>query len=90
MRESICAAHYIKAFFVTTEINIFIEKEICSRSCEKILSVKKNTIQWRNLIFCASICIFIRNRPNVTETKILDRLLVFYSIKLHEDDRILN
>lgn len=51
MRESICAAHYIKAFFVTTEINIFIEKEICSRSCEKILSVKKTRFNEEILFF---------------------------------------
>lgn len=51
MRESICAAHYIKAFFVTTEINIFIEKEICSRSCEKILSVKKTWFNEEILFF---------------------------------------
>lgn len=51
MRESICAAHYIKAFFVTTEINIFIEKEICSRSCEKILSVKKTQFNEEILFF---------------------------------------
>lgn len=51
MRESICAAHYVKAFFVTTEINIFIEKEICSRSCEKILSVKKTRFNEEILFF---------------------------------------
>lgn len=51
MRESICAAHYIKAFFVTTEINIFIEKEICFRSCEKILSVKKTRFNEEILFF---------------------------------------
>lgn len=51
MRESICAAHYIKAFFVTTEINIFIEKEICSRSCEQILSVKKTRFNEEILFF---------------------------------------
>lgn len=51
MRESICAAHYIKAFFVTTEINVFIEKEICSRSCEKILSVKKTRFNEEILFF---------------------------------------
>lgn len=51
MRESICAAHYIKAFFVTTEINIFIEKEIYSRSCEKILSVKKTRFNEEILFF---------------------------------------
>lgn len=51
MRESICAAHYIKAFFVTTEINIFIEKEICFRSCEKILSVKKTQFNEEILFF---------------------------------------
>lgn len=51
MRESICAAHYIEAFFVTTEINIFIEKEICFRSCEKILSVKKTQFNEEILFF---------------------------------------
>lgn len=58
MRESICAAHYIKAFFVTTEINIFIEKEICSRSCEKILSVKKTRFN-EEILFYVQVYAFL-------------------------------
>lgn len=51
MRELICAAHYIKEFFVDAEVNIiFIGKKKCFRSCDFFLvknehdSIKKSWV----------------------------------------------
>lgn len=85
VRELICAAHYIKQFFVAAEVNIiFIGKKNVSVPVIFFLvknehdSIKKSWVFPLSsipiVLFFVSMCIFIKNCQNVTKTKLWDRL----------------